>query len=146
MKWGAIFFALVAVLAGIWYLAQLSSRGESTETVSNTILADGAIVAVEVPASFSDQEQVGQRAYDAVCATCHGVNAQGREGMAPPLVHKIYEPGHHGDMAFVLAAQNGVRAHHWKFGNMPPVEGVSKADVLNIVTYVRALQRENGIY
>jgi mono/diheme cytochrome c family protein len=146
MKWGAIFFALVAVLAGIWYLAQLSSRGESTETVSNTILADGAIVAVEVPASFSDQEQVGQRAYDAVCATCHGVNAQGREGMAPPLVHKIYEPSHHGDMAFVLAAQNGVRAHHWKFGNMPPVEGVSKADVLNIVTYVRALQRENGIY
>jgi mono/diheme cytochrome c family protein len=146
MKWGAIFFALVAVLAGIWYLAQLSSRGESTETVSNTILADGAIVAVEVPASFSDQEQVGQRAYDAVCATCHGVNAQGREGIAPPLVHKIYEPGHHGDMAFVLAAQNGVRAHHWKFGNMPPVEGVTKADVLNIVTYVRALQRENGIY
>jgi mono/diheme cytochrome c family protein len=146
MKWGAIFFALVAVLAGIWYLAQLGSIGESAKTVSNTILADGAIVAVEVPVSFSDQEQVGQRAYDAVCATCHGVNAQGREGIAPPLVHKIYEPGHHGDMAFVLAAQNGVRAHHWKFGNMPPVEGVTKADVLNIVTYVRALQRENGIY
>jgi hypothetical protein len=48
-------------------------------------------------------------------------------------------------MAFVLAAKNGVAAHHWPFGNMPAVEGVTDADVLNIVTYVRALQRENGI-
>ena len=52
---------------------------------------------------------------------------------------------HHGDMSFVIAAQNGVRAHHWKFGNMPAVKGVTQADVLNIVAYVRALQRENGI-
>jgi hypothetical protein len=48
-------------------------------------------------------------------------------------------------MAFVMAAQNGVRAHHWKFGDMPPVEGVTNADILNVVAYVRALQRENGI-
>ena len=48
-------------------------------------------------------------------------------------------------MAFVLAAQNGARAHHWNFGNMPAVEGVTQGDVLNIVAYVRALQRENGI-
>ncbi len=64
----------------------------------------------------------------------------------PPLVHKFYEPNHHGDMAFVLAAKNGVRAHHWKFGDMPPVKGVTQGDVLNIVAYVRALQRENGIH
>ena len=98
-----------------------------------------------VPATLSDQEQTGKRAFDAVCANCHGTNAQGKNGVGPPLVHKIYEPSHHGDMAFVIAAQNGVRAHHWKFGNMPPVEGVTRGDVLNIVSYVRALQSENGI-
>jgi hypothetical protein len=48
-------------------------------------------------------------------------------------------------MAFVLAAKQGVRAHHWRFGNMPAVEGVSDEDVLQITDYVRALQRANGI-
>lgn len=101
---------------------------------------------VKLPSSLTEQEQIGASAYDAVCAACHGLNGQGQDGVAPPLVHKIYEPSHHGDMAFVLAAQNGVRAHHWKFGNKPAVEGVTRSDILDIVSYIRALQRANGIY
>lgn len=144
MKWGAIVFALIALAAAAWFVTLTGSdRGAKTQSVAN--LPDGALAAVNVPATFSDQEQLGQRTYDAVCAACHGENAQGTDGIAPPLVHKIYEPNHHGDMAFALAAKNGVRAHHWGFGNMPPVKGVTQADVLNIVAYVRALQRENGI-
>jgi len=108
-------------------------------------LPAGALATVRLPPSFTEQEQIGKRAYGAACATCHGVNGQGQDGVAPPLVHKIYEPGHHGDMAFVLAAQNGVRAHHWKFGNMPAVEGVTRSDILDIVAYIRVLQRANGI-
>ena len=65
--------------------------------------------------------------------------------MGPPLVHVIYEPSHHGDAAFVLAVRPGVRAHHWPFGNMLPVEGVSDRAVADIIAYVRALQRANGI-
>lgn len=145
MRRGAIFFALVALAAAVWYLTLLASPNVDTQKRGTATLADGAIVTVQVPVSFSQQEEIGQRAYDAVCATCHGAHAQGRDGIAPPLVHKVYEPGHHGDMAFVLAAKNGVRAHHWKFGNMPAVEDVTQADVMNIVAYVRALQRENGI-
>lgn len=145
MRLGAIFFVLVALAAAVWYLTLSASPNVDTQKRGSATLADGAIVTVQVPASFSSQEEIGQRAYDAVCATCHGKNAQGRDGIAPPLVHKIYESGHHGDMAFVLAAKTGVRAHHWKFGNMPAVEDVTQADVLNIVAYVRALQRENGI-
>lgn len=145
MKWTAVVLALAVAIAGAWYLTvpardDVSATGQGGSPTGGT-----AMVAVTVPNSFTDQEQTGQRAFDAVCAACHGTHAQGTQGVAPPLVHKIYEPGHHGDMAFVLAAQNGVRAHHWKFGNMPPVEGVTQADVLNIVAYVRALQRENGI-
>ncbi len=41
----------------------------------------------------------------------------------PRLVHKIYEPNHHADFAFQRAAAQGVKAHHWKFGNMPKIEG-----------------------
>lgn len=83
--------------------------------------------------------------FDAKCATCHGVNATGLQDMGPPLVHKIYEPSHHGDESFQRAAAMGVRAHHWRFGNMPPVEGVTRADIAMVVAYIRALQRANGI-
>jgi len=145
MKWGAIVSAVIALIAGAWYIMQSANGSPPADLLQSAELPDDAIVLVSVPTSFSEQEQTGQRAYEAVCADCHGANAQGRQGIAPPLVHKIYEPNHHGDMAFVLAAQNGVRAHHWKFGNMPPVKGVTQADVLNVVAYVRALQRENGI-
>ena len=102
------------------------------------------LVAVVVPELNAD-ERAGEAAYNAQCASCHGVNAAGQDGVAPPLVHGIYEPGHHGDRAFLVAAQLGVRAHHWRFGDMPPVEGITEAEVASIVTYVRALQRANGI-
>lgn len=87
---------------------------------------------------------MGESAFNAVCAACHGANAAGSEA-GPPLVHRIYEPSHHGDYAFEMAVNNGVRAHHWKFGNMPPQPGLTKADVNTIIAYVRELQRANGI-
>ncbi|EAQ23081.1 cytochrome c family protein [Roseovarius sp. 217] len=104
-----------------------------------------ALVAVTLPANFTDTEQIGAQAFEAKCAACHGVNAAGRDGMGPPLVHVIYEPNHHGDQAFHLAVMNGVRSHHWPFRNMPAVEGLTTSDVDAIVAYVRALQRANGI-
>ena len=65
--------------------------------------------------------------------------------MHPTLVHRIYEPSHHSDMAFVSAVKNGFTSHHWSFGNMPPIEGLTTADVKMIARYVRELQRANGI-
>ena len=103
------------------------------------------MVAITLPDSLSDRARLGKRGFDAVCAACHGENAAGRDGMGPPLVHKIYEPSHHGDMSFEMAVQNGVRAHHWSFGDMPPQDGLTRADVIDIVAYVRELQRANGI-
>ena len=103
------------------------------------------MVQVALPDNFSGNAQIGKVAFEAKCAACHGANAAGQDGVAPPLVHKIYEPSHHGDAAFLLAAKNGVRAHHWRFGNMPPVEGLTDGDVKMIVAYVRELQRANGI-
>jgi mono/diheme cytochrome c family protein len=106
---------------------------------------EDALVAVTMPVAFAPQEQMGAKSFEENCAACHGANAAGREGMGPPLVHIIYEPSHHGDQSFHLAVMNGVRAHHWPFGNMPPVKGLARSDVETIVAYVRALQRANGI-
>lgn len=104
-----------------------------------------ALVAVAVPDDLSPEAAMGQTAFDAICAECHGQNAAGHDGSGPPLIHKIYEPSHHGDMAFFLAVERGVRSHHWRFGDMPPVQGLTRADVASIVAYVREVQQFNGI-
>lgn len=103
-----------------------------------------ALASVTVPA-LSGAALEGEAAFNGNCASCHGKDAAGKEGIAPPLVHVIYEPGHHSDRAFVLAAKQGVRQHHWRFGNMPPVAGVTDQQISDIITYIRTLQRANGI-
>ena len=130
---------LIAVVA-VALVAYLVSRSASRPAAE----AGGPMVAVKVP-ELGPEQAIGEAAFKEYCASCHGVDAAGQEGVAPPLIHRIYEPGHHGDQAFAIAAQLGVTAHHWTFGNMPPVEGVTLEELSSIVTYVRALQRANGI-
>jgi mono/diheme cytochrome c family protein len=142
----AVIFAVTGVIAwNLWSNGDETSLSVSDLPDLPTDLAPAPMAEVVVPASFSETEAMGERAFAAVCAACHGTNASGRDGMAPPLVHRIYNPGHHSDEAFHIAVQNGVRAHHWRFGNMPPIEGVTRAEVNTIIAYVRALQRANGI-
>ena len=68
-----------------------------------------------------DELKIGEKKFNASCSRCHGLHGKGTNN-GPPLVHKIYEPNHHGDFAFQRAAAQGVRAHHWKFGNMPKID------------------------
>lgn len=124
---------LIAALAAGWY-ALSGDSGEPAPTGSDAIV---------VPVLTTEQE-TGRILFDANCAACHGSNASGSD-QGPPLIHRIYEPSHHGDMAFVLAARQGVRAHHWRFGNMPAIESVTEGEVVHITAYIRALQRANGI-
>lgn len=100
-------------------------------------------IRITVPA-LSTLASTGQKAFDANCAACHGENGVGT-GNGPPLVHDIYNPGHHDDAAFFRAARQGVRQHHWRFGDMAPVPQVSAAKVRAIVRYIRELQVANGI-
>lgn len=103
-----------------------------------------ATVSVTVP-TLSSLALTGEKAFDTNCASCHGANAAGGES-GPPLVHDIYNPGHHADEAFFRAVTRGVPRHHWNFGNMPPIPGVTPGDAAAIVRYVRELQNANGIF
>lgn len=134
---GLILLICAAVTVGLaWWVLM------STKTGANN---DGlAMVKVVVP-QLSETGQAGKQLFDENCASCHGGNAVGQDGVAPPLVHIIYEPNHHGDQAFQRAAKQGVRQHHWPFGNMPPIRSVGTEDVTKITAYVRELQRANGI-
>ena len=128
--------AAVAIGAGIWVGTSQANTDAPT--------TGREMVSVTVP-DLSIDAQVGQVAFEENCRVCHGPNAAGQVGSGPPLVHKIYEPSHHGDISFLRAAQYGVKAHHWRFGDMPPVEGITATQVAAIITYIRELQRANGI-
>ena len=137
LRRGAILLVLAAAVGLAGYL-YFGDRNDSTGV-------GPPIASVSVPGTLSARARLGQKTYEANCASCHGRNAAGQEGVAPPLVHIIYEPGHHGDEAFQRAVARGVRSHHWRFGDMAPVEGLTRRDVAGIVTYIRELQRANGI-
>jgi mono/diheme cytochrome c family protein len=121
-------FRRIALVAGA--LLVLGACGETT---------DGAPTAERA----ADPER-GEQLFAANCAVCHGAVGEGT-ATGPPLVHVIYEPGHHSDESFHLAVQRGVQAHHWDYGPMPPVSGLSREEVADIIAYVRDLQREAGI-
>jgi mono/diheme cytochrome c family protein len=109
------------------------------------LAAPGVTGANPDPSKPPAELQVGEAKFKAHCAGCHGEQGIGTI-QGPPLVHKIYEPNHHGDAAFQRAAASGVRAHHWNFGNMPKIDGVTPQDVEHITKYVRWLQRQAGIH
>lgn len=106
-------------------------------------LGRAAAGALRIP-ELSPVALEGKAAFDSVCAACHGANATGTD-TGPPLLHPVYNPGHHSDEAFYLAAQRGARQHHWRFGDMPARPEVSKEQVATIIQYVREMQRANGI-
>jgi mono/diheme cytochrome c family protein len=139
-----IAIAAILVAGGLgyamWPAAPQTAASDTAISMENGVLAN-----VLLPETLSQTAQIGQLGFDAKCAACHGANAAGQDGVAPPLVHIIYEPSHHGDEAFQRAAAIGARGHHWPFGDMPPVEGVSRGDVTMIIAYIRELQRANGI-
>lgn len=111
-------------------MALLAACGPS-ETGLSDAAADGDV-------------QRGQVLYEQSCAACHGIGGTGTaEG--PPFLDDVYEPSHHPDGAFLVAVRNGVRAHHWRYGDMPPQPGLSDTEVARIVTYIRQIQRDAGI-
>ena len=139
-----IFTGVFLVISAAYLLIPIISNSTDGDEIS--IIDNSAIVSIELPDELSKVAQIGKLAFQSNCLACHGENAVGQKGVAPPLIHKIYEPSHHGDESFQRAVAVGVRAHHWKFGNMPAVEGLTRGDVKAIIAYVRELQEANGIF
>jgi mono/diheme cytochrome c family protein len=123
---------VAALVAAAWMLSACS-RAEPPAVAPGVAIGDP-------PTEFAD----GQRLFLLHCARCHGPGGAGT-GHGPPFLSKIYEPSHHGDASFLMAVRRGVSAHHWRFGDMPPIPGVSDDDAARIVAYIRWAQRQAGI-
>ena len=111
---------------------------------------------LQLPKELPMELKAGKTMFNRNCADCHGQAGKGAWISGPPLVHKIYGPNHHDhddeahhnhdDKAFYRAVQNGVMAHHWNFGNMPPLSHVSRDEVERIIQYIHWLQKQAGIF
>ena len=132
--------AVIACLAWLFVSGCSENGSNAQSTPASSLAIQSASVDTPVPDEFTD----GEAKFNNFCLRCHGAQGRGTNN-GPPLVHKIYEPSHHADMAFQRAAAQGVRAHHWKFGNMPKIEEATPEDVTQIIGYVRWLQRQAGI-
>lgn len=126
----------VVILGGLGVAAWQALGGTSGRSSAQT-------VDVKIP-TLSAQAVAGRTAFDANCAQCHGKSGSGTD-KGPPLVHDIYNPGHHADEAFRRAVRQGVVQHHWPYGNMAALPNVTDSQVAEIVRYVRELQAANGI-
>jgi mono/diheme cytochrome c family protein len=122
-------------VAGVDGLIFASPRGGDSNDVD--------LASLTLP-DLTPEQEGGRLLFEANCAVCHGKNAVGSD-RGPPLVHRIYEPSHHSDIAFVLAAKQAVRTHHWRFGNISAIDSVTEDEVVHITAYVRTPQRANGI-
>ena len=123
--------AVLMVVAVVWF-------GGGSQTDAPAAGADTGI-----PVQDPELVTAGEPLYQARCAACHGSDLRGTP-LGPSHLSIVYEPNHHGDGAFLLAVRNGVRQHHWPFGDMAPVLGLSDDDVVAIIAYVREQQRING--
>lgn len=91
----------------------------------------------------ADVLATGQELYEQSCAECHGVDLRGTD-KGPSHLSIVYEPSHHADGAFLVAVLRGARAHHWNFGDMPPIPNLESDDVAAITAYVRSVQQREG--
>jgi mono/diheme cytochrome c family protein len=96
---------------------------------------------VDIPFSYAQ----GQVLYESSCASCHGKQLTGTD-KGPPLLHAYYKPSHHSDQTFYRAALKGVKAHHWGFGDMPSVPGMTEVKVKRIVPYIRFYQQHKKLF
>ena len=125
-----------------------ASAPDSTATHTMTTSTATATPAVESTSTSTSESRFsgvdGRALYGQACSACHGQALEGTNS-GPTFLNRIYAPGHHADISFMFAIERGVRAHHWNFGNMAPVEGLTQEQVLAIIGFIREQQREAGI-
>ena len=125
----AMLGAAVTLLIGISVLAAVLTDSDSIIVDLTTVDTRG----VDGASIFANS-----------CAQCHGADLRGTAS-GPPLLDAIYRPAHHPNAAIITAIRIGSRQHHWPFGAMAPIEGLSTAQIAAVIEFIREQQRAVGI-
>jgi mono/diheme cytochrome c family protein len=124
--------AILGAIGLLWLTGTLTSQRQTPSVQPST--------SQPVPPQFA----TGEALFNTHCAACHGPSAVGTN-QGPSLLARVYVPSHHSDASFYLAVKQGVRAHHWLYGDMPALPHVTQDEVTKIISYVRWLQQQAGI-
>tara|TARA_R100000455_G_scaffold18312_1_gene9004 strand:- start:86 stop:514 length:429 start_codon:yes stop_codon:yes gene_type:complete len=131
------FIVLILLFLGISYI--LLQESEQRDSLA------GAPIVEVTEAALTPLAEDGQAVFDTKCAYCHGLNAAGRDGVGPPLVHLMYAPGATDDARLALSIRKGVKADKWPFGDMPAEPDLAEEEIRGLVAYIREMQKANGI-
>ena len=130
--------------------AEVNDAGDSSAAQAapiETSAAPAPTVTSDAPAPLTTAATFvvpdGAAVYQQYCAECHGVDLRGTD-KGPSQLSIIYEPNHHGDYAYRVAIREGTREHHWWYGDMPPVEGITDLEIEKVISYIRAEQERLG--
>lgn len=88
--------------SAVLHLSLLALTGMLAIIACDSSQPKSAVGGATVPAEL----QPGESKFHAYCSACHGPQGTGTQ-QGPPLVHKIYEPNHHGDAAFQRGRSQG---------------------------------------
>lgn len=108
------------------------------------VVALGACSGDDAASDAGAATSAGAELYGQSCASCHGGDLRGTP-LGPPHLSQVYAPDHHPDASFRAAIAHGSPAHHWEFGDMPPVEGLDDEEIQLIIAYVREQQEIHGL-
>lgn len=141
---GALALLSSLLIAGTWLFWSKANDQSAAERAYES--AAPAFDPASDPASeLSRNGARGRVAFNAACAGCHGRDAAGGPG-GPSLIDRIYEPSHHDDESIRRAVRNGVKAHHWRFGDMPAQPDMSPETVETVIAFLRETQAAKGIH
>jgi len=130
----------VAVVVVILLLIALGGGGSSSSAPRDPMTGKTEF---DIPVQDPTLVAEGEVLYQSSCSVCHGSDLRGT-AIGPSHLSVIYNPDHHGDGSFAAAVVTGVSAHHWNFGDMPPVVGITEADFNRIMAFIRENQRVEG--
>jgi len=143
---------VVVVVVVFVVLGQINSPVAHAETSTSsafTVIETGAAMGVDAPAvdTITDEQAMlvlGQQAYEQKCAMCHGVQAEGIQGLGSALKQSEVVQSSPVD-AIVRIVREGVAVDdeaNQSGITMPPNGGhadLTDADVIAIVQYLRSL-------
>ena len=135
-------YSVIVVIITLLTMVGCGGESDSQRATTESKSAEGVTV---TESALSDAARAGGELFNANCSACHGVGATGTS-QGPPLIDRIYHPSHHPDFSIRNAVRQGVKQHHWLFGDMAPVAGVSPDEVEKIICYIREAQRADGIF